>query len=74
MHLAEDVPFGLVRSAPAARRAEESAQNRFEHLRNDSLEDVERALAHLPLEVVARAPAGPGRSNRWSLILRKVPS
>lgn len=65
--VADNVAFGLVRSAPQARRAEAAPSNGFEHYRNDGAADAMSALSSFPLSLKERRDAGPLTSNQWFL-------
>jgi SAM-dependent methyltransferase len=70
--IADNVAFGLVRSAEQTARAESpSSGARFEHYRNDSSTEALAALASLPLELVHHDPVTPDGSNQWLLVLAK---
>ncbi len=70
--VADDVPFGLVRSADHARRAEQSPTNGFEHLRNEDCARAAARLEKLPLRLVERRDVGPKTSNQWLLRYEKI--
>lgn len=65
----DDVPFGLLRSAGQAERAERSGAG-FEHHRNDHAADAERVLAGTPLVRLERHDVGPSTSTLWMLRYR----
>ncbi|MEZ4314112.1 MAG: radical SAM protein [Polyangiaceae bacterium] len=70
--VADNVAFGLVRTLSHARRAEEAAENDFEHYRNDGAEQAHRVLSALPLALRERRDAGPFTSNQWLLCYERT--
>jgi MoaA/NifB/PqqE/SkfB family radical SAM enzyme/SAM-dependent methyltransferase len=62
--VADDVPFGLVRTVAQARRAEEGPA-RFEHLRNHTAADAARLLSRVPLTITFINDADRRTSNQW---------
>jgi len=74
--IADNVAFGLVRSAAHAARAETAAGNRFEHHRNDGAAEAARVVEELlsvprddkrSLRLLLRRDIGPRTSNQWLL-------
>jgi len=74
--IADNVAFGLVRSAAHATRAETAAGNRFEHHRNDGAAEAARVVEELlsvprddkrSLRLLLRRDIGPRTSNQWLL-------
>jgi SAM-dependent methyltransferase len=74
--IADNVAFGLVRSAAHAARAESATGNRFEHHRNDGAAEAARVVEklltaprndHRSLRLLLRRDIGPQTSNQWLL-------
>lgn len=74
--IADNVAFGLVRSAAHAARAEGAPGNRFEHHRNDGAAEAARVVEELlstprddarSLRLLLRRDIGPQTSNQWLL-------
>jgi SAM-dependent methyltransferase len=74
--IADNVAFGLVRSAAHAVRAETAMGNRFEHHRNDGAAEAARVVEELltdprdddrSLRLLLRRDIGPQTSNQWLL-------
>jgi MoaA/NifB/PqqE/SkfB family radical SAM enzyme/SAM-dependent methyltransferase len=74
--IADNVAFGLVRSAAHAARAEVAPGNRFEHHRNDGAAEALRVVEGLlsaprpdgrSLRLLLRRDIGPQTSNQWLL-------
>jgi len=68
--LVDDVPFGLVRSAEHAARAE-AGPARFEHHRREGAAEVDARCSGLPLRLVERVDVGSRGSNQWLLHYEK---
>ncbi len=67
--VADDVPFGLLRDAEQAARAE-GGKAGFEHHRNDGASDAERVLVATRLVATERHDVGPKTSTMWMLRYR----
>lgn len=74
--IADNVAFGLIRSATHAARAEAARTNRFEHHRNDGAAEAARTVERLletkrddgrSLRLLLRRDIGPRTSNQWLL-------
>lgn len=64
--VADNVAFGLLRTAAQAARAE-AGPAVFEHWRNDGAVQAAARLAGLPLREILRREVGPATSNQWVL-------
>ena len=62
--MADDVPFGLLRSASHARQCQQSGAV-FEHFRVEDSQRVRLRLARLPITVAQQRDVDPTTSNQW---------
>ena len=69
--VADNVAFGLIRTAEHAARAEQGP-GELEHYRNDSSHDAHALLSELPLRLRERHDVGPETSNQWLLRYEKT--
>jgi MoaA/NifB/PqqE/SkfB family radical SAM enzyme/SAM-dependent methyltransferase len=69
--IADNVAFGLLRTALQARRAESSAARR-EHFHNHGSDDVLRLTRDLPFELLEHRAVSPETSNQWLVRFRRL--